>query len=226
MLLLTATSFKISPIDSLKTVSHHLGAKIDSLKLSISAIDYKLENLDKITYIQITAFILIVTIIVAIAGFLSWGTLFVSIRRREANIRTLITNQFTEQNLALESLNETFEKKYTEFTKAQNAISSQAMRSMYFHAIQYKEYAGALIFSLRLMQYYSELSDLSRMDIWFKKAKEALQFPFRKNGMDIYFQELQVIMMALKSYPNEEFSNKIIELNDEIFKKKYANIEE
>jgi hypothetical protein len=217
------TIYSYHTIDSLKKINSQLSIKLDSVQKSIEKINIKLENLDKITYLQISAFILIVTIIVAIAGFLSWGAVFASLRRRERRLRVDIANQLAVQKIEFDSSQKSFEIKFEEMSKNQEVIANRAMRGMYFHCVQHNQLPSAVAWVLRICCSYLKTEDYRGVTSWIDFAEIQLDKSSKINLIEDDWKELLENVSLLKSYNNDEFQKKLAIVEEKLYRKKYQD---
>jgi hypothetical protein len=197
-----------------------LDAKVDSLQIIVSKTEIGKTYFDQIINLQLTVFVVIITIILGLVGLISWRFVLKPFEKSTENIRVemnqLLTDQKTEFDLHKAELNERFKDLIDE----QGVIARQAMRGI-FYVHKDQDPDTAIIWGLRLAQAY--LKDLEMSKSWILEVSAIFNKTDVPVDFDIFFDEIITIINNLKTEClDEEASSNLEKIEKECYKHRYS----
>lgn len=161
-------------VDSLKNALRSLHYQVDSLQGVTTKFEAKISSFDQIIYLQLTVFIVIITVIVGIAALVTWSSFAKPFTNRlnnfEAKLQDYSNNKRTDLEAQKSELVKYFAKKIKELDK----VKSNAQKAMYLVTKNEKMWGTTLVWIFSIITEDKSLEN-NQIKTWLSLAMNSIE---------------------------------------------------
>ena len=140
-------------LDSLKKVNIAVVHNIDSLKKEVDILNVKAALYDRGLYLQITAFVLIVTIVATLAAIISWSAITRSLNAKIDSMQNDNIAAVKDQNKIFDGFKTDIKKELKSTKEDIEEVSYNVKRAMYLNTVSTGQYDSAMVWILNALPY-------------------------------------------------------------------------
>jgi hypothetical protein len=198
----------ISSLDSLKTALRLVQHKADSLQLAMVRFDGKVNSFDQIIYLQLTVFIVIITILLTIGGLIAWTAVVKPFTTRLNLLNEAIALQKSEIGETINTELAAIKESNDAQIKSLNATKSQAIRAMFYIAKNEKWHYLTFMWGLRL--FATQVKSTSKSwETLMNEIIASLDYVEEASELKPFSREIEKLFEAIVDKKDKRFDEKL-----------------
>jgi len=214
-----AQSAHPSKVDTLQAEVHKLHSTIDSLHREVHDLGIASTYYHDIINSDVAIFVAIVTIIIAVIGFLSWRI----ITRAVSKAKREFSAQLETQKGELKKFNTAFDEKMKAIDERDAEHTYNISRAMYFSQVSNSCFENALAWSIQAVLYSFKVRRGDHSNNWIGIVRnQALKQELIKEDLEGSVDRINEDLVELKKLKNDDVDKLIEEIKAKIYKVMYT----